>query len=140
MSSIDAEIGPIRGSLPGLSDAEALDVIGTVAPGIVSALEEVTEELAALSPPESLQADHDLIVRYAGDLVELVTEWRDAADRGDLSVAQSQQSPLGELFCSTVDELSSAITPLANVHFGVPCDRGPDGPPPGGPPPGAPPP
>lgn len=136
LSTIDSEIGPAWGVLPGLNDAEALEVIRTVAPGAVSALEQVVERLEALSPPENLQADHDQIFRYAGDLVEVMTEWRDAADLGDLAAAEAQQSSLWELFCSMAGELSPAITPLTVVHFGAPCnqDAAPGGPPSDSPP------
>ena len=136
LSRFETEAGPAVGAgAPSMNDEETLEVANALAPGAVATLEEIAEGLAALSPPESLQADHDLIVRYAGDVLELATEWRDAAERGDLAATQAQIGPIFELFCTTAGELSPAITPIVVVHFGNldPCAGPPPGLPPGPP-------
>lgn len=134
LSRFETDAGPAVGAgVPSMNDEERLEVANTLAPGAVATLEEMAESLGALTPPESLQADHDLIVRYAGDVLELATEWRDAAEAGDLAALPAQGEQIMALFCTTALELSPAITPIVVVHFGNLDPCGPPGPPPGPP-------
>ena len=126
MSRLETDVGPAANAsrLPALNDEESLEILNTLVPSALDVLEQIDEAIGALDPPDSLETDHDRLVRYLGDLLEVVTELQQAAERGDLTAAREQTLRLEEVFCTAVEELlPSALFPLVIVHFGgmAPC-------------------
>ena len=128
LSRIETDVAPaLFGSeLPGLSDEEALEVLAAVAPSAIDALEQIENDVRALDPPAEFVADHDILVEYLGDFLDIASERRQAAERGDVEAVRAQIPLLIELFCGAANELSPTITPFVVVHFGgpTPCGGG----------------
>ena len=117
-------VSVLAGQLPALNDEEVLEVLDAVAPSALEALEQSEQDVDALDPPEGFEADHERLVRYLGDLLVVVTEQRQAAERGDFDAAQAQLPQLLEVFCAAANDLSSTISPFVVVHFGDPSPCG----------------
>ncbi len=126
MSRLETDVGPAANAsrLPALNDEEILEILNALVPSALDVLEQIDEAVGALDPPDSLETDHDRLVRYLGDLLEVVTELQQAAERGDLTAAREQTLRLEEVFCTAVGEfLAGPIAPFVIVHFGgiPPC-------------------
>ena len=120
-SRLETDVGPAigAGQLPALTEEEILEVINAVGLNALDVLEQSEEAVRALDPPDGLEADHDRLVRYLGDLLEAATEWQRAAGRGDFAASREQTLRLQEVSCTAAEELlSSAIFPFVLVHFG----------------------
>lgn len=119
-SRIQSDVIPaLSAQFPALNDEESLELFNVLAPGALDILEQSEEDLRALGPPEGLEADHDRLVLYLGDLVQIATERQQAVDAGDLDTARAQIGQLFETFCTAVGEISTAILPFVIVHFGA---------------------
>ena len=125
MIRLETDVRPMLASqMPALNEEESLEIFAALAPSALDALEQIDEAVGALDPPDSLEADHDRLVRYLGDLLEVATEWQQAAERGDLAASREQTLRLEEVSCTAVEELlTTAIFPFVFVHFGgiAPC-------------------
>ena len=125
MIRLETDVRPMLASqMPALNEEESLEIFTALAPSALDVLEQIDEAVGALDPPDSLEADHDRLVRYLGDLLEVATKWQQATERGDLAAAREQTLRLEEVSCTAVEELlTTAIFPFVVVHFGdiAPC-------------------
>ena len=100
MIRIETDVGPAvgAGQLPALNDEEILEILNAVAANALKILEQSGEDVRALDPPDGFEADHDRLVRYLGDLLEIATKWQQAVEGGDLAAASVQtQRPAGSV-------------------------------------------
>ena len=70
-----------------LNDEETAAVISDVAPKAGRVLGELRAQVAALTPPPGLSADHDRLIEYFDRLLEIFDEVTSAAEAGDSSGA-----------------------------------------------------
>ena len=120
-----AEVLGALGFLLSLSSEEYVVVYNEVLPKAAAMVSELDAQVSALTPPAELSADHDRLVLYFDELLDVVNEAVAAAAAGDLeSIRMGLLPRIDMVTCEARKSLSAAeFKTLVVVHFG---EMGPD--------------
>ena len=116
----EAEFGPrVSGFLPALTPEELFASLAALQTEIEEVIANTRDELRALEPPEEVRADHERLVQYFVEILEVARDITEAAKDHD------QAKLLGELFpesgvvlCDARRGFSEEYLPIVATFFG----------------------
>ena len=112
------EFGPRVSSFPvGLATDELFTALEVLQPEIIQALEETGAAVRALQPPPELRADHQRIVTYWEDTLEVSRAISRAVEARDAPEQRLQFRESGVVFCTAARSLSDSVRPILGPHL-----------------------
>lgn len=111
----------------GLSQEEVFEGLLLINPEIEEVLEEAGERVRALQPPSNYQPDHDVLVRFFEETLEVARGITKAAQDQDGVAQRAHFTESGVVLCRAVRALSDDIRPILGPHFasaGPQCGSG----------------
>lgn len=116
-----AEFSPRVGSfLPAFSPDDRIAALLELQPPIIEALENVLDEAQALDPPDALRDDHDRIVQYIEETLDVSRAISAAAEAGDFDETEILFRRSAVVLCSAQNELSEDALALVPSWFNNP--------------------
>ena len=104
---------------PAFTPEELYASLAILNPEIETMIEEARDMVMALAPPAELRADHDRVILYLEENLELAREISQAARDQDGAELRTDLFPeSGIVLCNAQRELSDAIRPLVAPFFG----------------------
>ena len=115
-----AEFGPrVGGFLPALTREEFFGYLAVIQPEVEALLEETGRQVRTLKPPAELGADHDVVLRFLEETLEIARAITRAAENQERAKLETELFPLsGEVLCKAERALSSEIRPVVDPYFG----------------------
>ncbi|NIQ77052.1 MAG: hypothetical protein GTN93_02915, partial [Anaerolineae bacterium] len=102
---------------PLATDAEFFAVLEIVQVEVDAAIQEALVRLASLIPPPGLSTDHELLVTYLEDLLEITTRAGSAIDARDVQAYETEAMKAPANTCATKSALSADMLLIAHGHF-----------------------
>lgn len=102
------------------TEADEFAALGLIQPEIIAVIEEAMRKLTALEPTPELRADHDRLVRYLSDALEVSRSILTAAAARDAAGLQAGMGRAVRVFCDTARDLTAAIDEVRVAHFNGP--------------------
>ncbi len=91
---------------------------------IIAALEAAGEAADALDPPDDLRSDHERLLRFIGDLGEIVHDAYGATEEQDLRRYFDEADRFERAICDGGGQFSAEFQPLVSVLFERPISGG----------------
>ena len=118
-----ADFDPRVGSFPpAFTPEERFTALAALQPDIIEAIEDGLAALQPLEPPEEIRADHDRIIQYFDEILEVAQAISQAAEDQDFDKIEEEFQRSGTVFCSARKDLSPEVKPIVASFF----EGGPD--------------
>ncbi len=118
-----AEFSPRVGAFPpAYTPEERFATLEALQPEIISALEEALGSVRALEPPAELRADHDRVIQYFEETLDVSRAISQAAEDRDFAATEEQFQRSGAVVCSAVQDLSPEVLPIVAAFFKGPAE------------------
>ena len=112
------EFGPRVSAFPAaLTPEERFETLEALQPGIISAIEEGLASVKALEPPAELRADHDRLIQYFEETLEVSRAISQAAEDRDFASTEEEFQRSGVVFCSAVRDISAEVKSMIGGFF-----------------------
>ena len=122
MRRFQSEFGSRVGSFPpAMTEEERNTALGILQPAIISALEQARDEVSDLDPPEEFRADHEVILRYFTDTLEVSRAISQAAKDADQDAIDFEFGRSGSVFCEAVTQLSDEAKVISDYFSADEC-------------------
>ncbi|MEE9198480.1 MAG: hypothetical protein V3U26_01645, partial [Dehalococcoidia bacterium] len=121
MKEFQADFGPrVTGFIPALSPEELSTTLLNVQSEIETLLAETRDKVAALTPPSELSADHDRLIQYFEDTLNVAQAITQAAKETDIQrILQVEFPRSGQVLCDALNDLSPNVEPIVGFFFPV---------------------
>ena len=120
-----AEFDPRVGSFPpAFTPEEWFTALAALQPEIIEAIEDGLAALQPLEPPEEIRADHDRIIQFFEEILDVAQAISQAAEAGDFDKTEEEFQRSGAVVCSARGDLSAEVKPIVAFFFegGSDCD------------------
>ena len=118
-----AEFNPRVGAFPpAFTPEERFAALEVLQPGIISTLEEALGSVRALEPPSELLADHDRLIQYLEETLDVSRAISQAAEDQDFAATEEQFERSGAVVCSAVQDLSPEVLLIVAAFFQGPAE------------------
>ena len=125
LAAFQAEFSPRVGStFPALNEAEQLRLLASIQAQVEAAVQATRGQLAALTPPEEFQADHNVLLRFLDEIGEVARLITAAAEEGDVAALPALYRQSGVVLTTAQCALSDGFRPLARPFFGADAPDG----------------
>ena len=119
LKEFGAEFGPrVTGFLPALSSEELLASLVVLQAEIESVIQNTGSSIRELQPPPEFAADHEVVLTFFDQILEVARDITMAAAEGDTQSLNPLFRQSGEVFCTAELALSPDIRPVVAPYFG----------------------
>ena len=108
----------VTGFLRALTPDELFESLAILQPEIEAVLKEAGESVRALEPPNELRADHEVLIRYFEETLEVARAITRAAKDQDSAKLREEFTRSGIVLCDARRDLSPALIPIVVPIFG----------------------
>ena len=106
---------------PAMTAEERNTALGVLQPAIISALEQAGDEVSALDPPDEFRADHEVILRYFTDTLDVSRAISQAAEDADQEALDAQFGRSGSVLCEAARAFSDEAREITSILDAPDC-------------------
>ncbi len=122
MRRFQSEFVPrVRSFPPAMTEEERNAALGILQPAIISALEQAGDEAADLDPPDERRADHEVILRYFTDTLDVSRAISQAAEDADQDAIDFEFGRSLTVFCEAVAQISDEAKVITDYFSSDEC-------------------